>query len=192
MRIISGIYKNRTLLADSSFMKKHKIRPSTNYTRQLVMNLILRNLQVSKICKLQDAVCADICCGSGAIGFEFLSGGAKLCYFVDNNKDVLGAITKTSEKFNCKENIITISSMTNFRKMEGKIDIAYIDPPYGEQDRIMNNFIDIAKKSSLFRENSLIISETDGKIDELLTRKECKTILTKEGLAGTYITIFQL
>jgi len=75
MRIISGYLRGRTIKVPNS----KGIRPTTEKNREAIFNF-LRNIFV-----FEEATILDIYAGSGALGFEALSQGAKKITFIEQN-----------------------------------------------------------------------------------------------------------
>ena len=73
MRIISGIYKGKTI-------KGHNIE-GTRPTMDRVKESLFSMIQL----KIKNSVCLDLFSGSGNLGIECISNGSKITYFVDNN-----------------------------------------------------------------------------------------------------------
>ncbi len=190
--ITSGIYKNRNLLTPSSFLNKNNIRPTANYTKQLIMNLIKNGNVIPGIFKIESSIIADICCGTGAVGFELISNGAKHCYFIDSNNIALSYIKETARSLGIIENITTNLSMTNLRKMECKLDLIFIDPPYQQQDLILGNFINIASKSTCITNKTIIIAETYKDLSKDIEANGCEILINREGVSKTFIVGFKL
>jgi 16S rRNA (guanine(966)-N(2))-methyltransferase RsmD len=77
----------------------------------------------------------DCFAGSGSLGLEALSRGAKFCLFIDKSKSASNIIhlNLKSLKFDDKANILTIDLLNlhkKIRDLEDKFDISFFDPPY--------------------------------------------------------------
>ncbi|HSP05929.1 MAG TPA: RsmD family RNA methyltransferase, partial [Acidobacteriota bacterium] len=72
MRVIAGKYRNRTLKADDHF------RPTSDRVRETLFNILQS--------ELEDCVFVDAFAGSGAVGIEALSRGARIVYFLENHR----------------------------------------------------------------------------------------------------------
>ena len=77
MRIISGKYKSRKLL----FKKSLELRPTQDRVKETLFNIISTNVENSS--------CLDLFAGSGSLGFEAVSRGAKKVNFVDIDTEFL-------------------------------------------------------------------------------------------------------
>jgi len=72
MRVIAGTYRSRLLVAPRGLAT----RPTSDRLRETLFNILAT--------RIEGAVFADLYAGSGAVGIEALSRGARLVYFVDN------------------------------------------------------------------------------------------------------------
>lgn len=80
MRIIAGQYKGRKLLTPED----NRIRPTSDRTRESVFNLLMHGAYAGEAIIDQHVV--DVCCGTGALGLEALSRGARIATFIDKDK----------------------------------------------------------------------------------------------------------
>lgn len=80
MRIIAGAYKGRKLFTPEG----SDIRPTSDRTRESIFNLIMHGRYAGEA--VIDQHVLDICCGTGALGLEALSRGARLATFIDQDK----------------------------------------------------------------------------------------------------------
>lgn len=80
MRIIAGKYKGRKLITPTG----RDIRPTSDRTREAMFNLLMHGAYAGEAVVDQHVV--DLCCGTGALGLEALSRGARMATFVDQDK----------------------------------------------------------------------------------------------------------
>ncbi|MCX7994398.1 MAG: 16S rRNA (guanine(966)-N(2))-methyltransferase RsmD [candidate division WOR-3 bacterium] len=140
MKITSGEYKGRCLK-----VAKSGIRPTKSIVRSAIFNVIGE--------RVIDATVIDIFAGTGAIGIEALSRGAKFCVFIEKNPQTL---LKNVERLNLWEKVRIIKQdfRPGLKKLKGmEFDIAFIDPPYrkeylSEVLRLLH-FLCIIKKGGL-------------------------------------------
>lgn len=150
MRVVSGNLRG---------MKLNTIEgDSTRPTRDMVKEALFSILQND----VPNAVFLDLFAGSGAIGIEALSRGAKEAIFIDLNPKCVAVIKENVQKGRLTDcsRIYSTDYKTALKKLSGeKIDIIYIDPPYHQ-----NMGIDAIKKVSeydILAEEGLIVIETD-------------------------------
>ncbi len=120
MRIVAGKYRGRTLLEFDG----DKIRPTSDKVRESLFNI----LQL----KVPNAKFLDLFCGTGAMGIEALSRGAKKVVFNDFSRDSLGLLKKNLAKVKVEDDFeIVNSDAVNFVKNTTEtFDIIFLDPPY--------------------------------------------------------------
>ena len=82
MRVVAGKYRGKNLASP----KDDRVRPTTTRIKETLFN-VLQGYS-------QDAVVLDLFAGSGALGIECISRGAKEVVFVDNNKDSIELVRK--------------------------------------------------------------------------------------------------
>lgn len=144
MRIISGKYKGKKL-------KGYDVdgtRPTMDRVKESLFASIQNYIINSK--------CLDLFCGSGALGIEALSNGAKECYFNDKNPDMI-KILKENLK-NIDNYIISNKDYINFlATTTEKFDVIFLDPPYNL--KLINKSIEIILKNNLLNIDGIIVCE---------------------------------
>lgn len=123
MQIFSGLYKNRKIIAPEG----EATRPTSGRLREALFN----------ICQgeMEDASFLDLFAGSGAMGLEALSRGAKTATFVDNNRDSIRCIRANLAAYGiekCGEVMFldAFEAMKKLAKQGHQFDVIYADPPY--------------------------------------------------------------
>ncbi len=152
MRIIGGTARGTKLYT----LEGENTRPTLDRVKESLFNIIQE--------KIQESVFLDLFSGSGAIGLEAVSRGAKKSILCDNSKDAIKIINKNIEKTHMKDKVEIYN--TSFlelleNKIEAKIDIVYIDPPY-RTDYIYKS-LKILEQKDILNKDNLIILETDEK-----------------------------
>ncbi len=123
MRIITGIYKGRSL----STVKDNSVRPATDRVKGSIFNMLQNRLD------LHGALVLDLFAGSGSLGFEALSRGAERVTFVDDQKAALDSLESNAESLGCTDQceIIEDDAMTFLRRgATRQYDLIFADPPY--------------------------------------------------------------
>ncbi|NLY20039.1 MAG: 16S rRNA (guanine(966)-N(2))-methyltransferase RsmD [Tissierellia bacterium] len=152
MRIISGERRGLKLISP----KDEKTRPTEDRIKESVFNIIGYIAE--------DSIVLDACSGTGSIGLEFLSRGAKSAYLVENNRQSVKVIKDNiaKSKYEDKANLINgdiVSTLDKLSKKNISFDYIYIDPPYDRVD-IYESVLDSIHKHNMLKENGLIILET--------------------------------
>ena len=130
MRVVSGSLKGRALVTPDG----RDTRPTSDRARESLFNVIAH---ASWAPPLAGARVMDLFAGSGALGFEAMSRGAKFCLFVENAAPARGAIRTNIETFQLFGNtrIHRRSAIDLDEKPAGvgdPFDIAFLDPPYNK------------------------------------------------------------
>lgn len=159
MRVISGLAKGHKLKAP----KGNAVRPTEDRIKESLFNII-GNIK-------SDTVVLDAFGGSGSIGIEFLSRGAKKSYFVDNYKESISAIEDNLKHTKLLENAEIIKTdifiaLKKFKSKKIKFDYIYLDPPFNREGLIDKVFKSIDKLEVL-NENGIIIVEHESKLSLL-------------------------
>jgi 16S rRNA (guanine966-N2)-methyltransferase len=150
IRIISGIFKGRFINVPSSKL----IRPTTDRVRETLFNLLNNKIDFNELNIL------DLYSGSGSLGFEFISRGAKHITFVEKNfmiyKNLLDNIKTLGIENSCK---VIKSEVLYYskRKPEECFDIIIADPPYFNND--IYDVVKNLKTYNFINENGMIIIE---------------------------------
>ena len=161
MRVIAG--EKRHLLLKT--VDSDDVRPTTDKIKETLFNIIQF--------KLNNIVFLDLFAGSGAIGIEALSRGAKKAYFVDNNNKAINVINENIKNTNLldKANVLykdAKSAIKYLDEINEKIDMVFMDPPYNK-DLYLECFKTLSK-SNIIDNNSIIILETsiDDDVDRII------------------------
>ena len=120
MRIVSGKYRGRTLLAFDG----DKIRPTADKVRESLFNILQMKITNSKF--------LDLFCGTGAMGIEALSRGAEKVVFNDLSRESLTLLKKNLEKIKVEDDyeILNFDAVNLLKNTSKKFDIIFLDPPY--------------------------------------------------------------
>ena len=134
MRVIAGSARRMNLMTP----KGNDTRPTQDRIKETLFNMIQT--------QVPGAVFVDLFAGSGAIGIEALSRGAKHAYFVENNKEAANCIAQNLIHTHLEDRGTLLKqdvvlALRNIREKE--VDIIYMDPPYhqGEYLRTLNHLM---------------------------------------------------
>ena len=167
MRIISGRARGTKLYT----LEGDFTRPTLDRVKESIFNIIQRDIK--------DSIFLDLFAGSGAIGLEAASRGAKKAILCDKSKEAMQIIKKNILKTHL-ENVVE-TYLLDFRallndKLNEKLDIVYIDPPYKSDFAIQA--VNIILENNLITKDSLILIETDRKeeVEEKLKKVDVRII----------------
>ena len=162
MRIISGKARGTKLYT----LEGTNTRPTLDRVKESVFNIIQSDIN--------EAIVLDLFSGSGAIGLEMLSRGAKRAVLCDKSKEAFEIIKKNIEKTHMKENaeIYNLDFDACIEKVKNqKFDIIYLDPPY--ETTYISKSLEKIIRYNMIEQDGTIIIETD---DEQRILDEIKNI----------------
>ncbi len=148
MKVTSGIRKGAILEASHDL----SVRPTTDKVKQSVFNMIQFEIQGRRV--------LDLFAGSGAMGIEALSRGAKHCTFVDLNPEfVKKNITKL--RFDDLCNIIRGDYLDFLGTCKQQFDLVFLDPPYEKKmiDSALKKLVD----NNFLSDDAIVVWECDEK-----------------------------
>lgn len=150
MRIIGGTAKGTKLYT----LEGNNTRPTLDRVKEALFNILQNNIV--------DSVFLDLFSGSGAIGLEAVSRGAKKSILCDNSKEAVEIIKQNIKKtkFEKKTELYKLSyDKLLAEKINEKIDLIYIDPPYNTN--FAYEALKIILEKELIKPKTIIIIETD-------------------------------
>lgn len=133
MRIIAGRYRSRQIVAPSG----EATRPTSDRLRETLFNVLAP--------RIVDSVFLDLFSGSGAVGIEALSRGARKVYAIDRDKKAARALEKNVAMLEIGDELIFIQAdvTDGLRALAAdnvQFDIAVLDPPYREHGTYEQSF----------------------------------------------------
>lgn len=153
IRILAGTLRSRQILTP----RGSSTRPTSAQIRQAVFNMCQDSIMGASF--------LDLCAGSGAMGFEALSRGARSCCFVEHDRQALFAIKENSKRFEVEDrcNIHFGDCLCAFKKLEGPFDICYFDPPYstkkGQTSELVVSVLSELDKAAFLADNGTVFVE---------------------------------
>lgn len=183
MRVISGTRKGIVLKAPDG----NVTRPTTDRIKESLFSMIQF--------ELKDKICLDAFSGTGALGIEAISRGARFCYLVEKNKKSCNVIKFNIEKVKLEKDIKLLNmdifdAIKFFHKEKILFDIIFLDPPYNKG--LVEQFIKEIKEYPILNNNCKIIVEED--IHNILKNDiECENIslLKSKKYSNTIINIYE-
>jgi len=152
LRIISGYLKGRFI----NVPKSNLVRPTTERVRETIFNILNNKISFEGIKVL------DLYSGSGSLGFECLSRGAKEIHFVEKNsviyKNLEENIKLLGAADRCKIFKMSVLKFSS-SKIEGKYDLILADPPFFKDD-IYNAVVNILNNGYLIDTGLMIIERS--------------------------------
>lgn len=153
MKVISGILKGRNI----NGYNIDGTRPTMDRVKESLFGMIQAYVK--------NSICLDLFAGSGQLGIEAISNGASLCYFIDNNKEVIKILNKNIIDLGIKKESKVILSdwkrmLNDFGNQDIKFDIIFVDPPYDYN--VYEKILVKVSELDLLNDDGLIILEHSG------------------------------
>jgi len=161
MRVIAGEYKSHRLSA----LPGMKTRPTSDRLRETLFNVLAGGDPSA----LSGTVWLDLFAGTGAVGIEALSRGARHVIFVDSGKTAVKVIRENLKSLGIRGgfDIVESDMRRSLRQLDSSGTIAdyiFIDPPYADSDAYTQT-IEFLSQSQILKENSVVIAEHDKRFD---------------------------
>lgn len=155
MRIIAGTHRGKALARPPGNIT----RPMMDKVRESVFNILThQNWKASDSNSLNDAIILDAFAGSGAIGLEAVSRGAKFAYFFDKSPKALAIVRENvwnlQEQQRCK---LLKADATKPPRTTHAMDLVFLDPPFGKN--LVLICLPPLLREGWIDENTLIVAE---------------------------------
>jgi 16S rRNA (guanine966-N2)-methyltransferase len=159
MRITGGKLRGRRLVAPDDI----RVRPTSDRTRQAIFN-ILRHKDFGIGFSLESAAVLDLFAGTGALGIEAISHGARWCLLVDDSAD-----SRALQRENVEA--LGLTGATRIWRRDatdlgplgpsagGPFNLVFLDPPY-RQDLIPKALKSL-KDGGWLADKALLVAESD-------------------------------
>lgn len=167
MRVISGLRRGHKLNSP----KGMDVRPTEDKVKESLFN-ILGTID-------NDSIVLDLFAGSGSIGIEFLSRGAKESFFVDISSKSIETIRSNllHTKFVEASTVLKSDALRAIRNLKSKglkFDYIYVDPPFKDRELLDGVFKSLSE-NPLIKDDGLLIVEHDSQLileDEIVNFKK--------------------
>lgn len=157
MRVIAGKYKSRRLVTPAGL----ETRPTSDRLRETLFNVVAP--------RIEESVWLDLFAGSGAVGIEALSRGARSVYFVESSTAAARVIGKNLQTLAIEEGaeVIEREAAIALRMLDAQAvlcDFIFLDPPYrkmGDYEQVLG----FLSQSRLLGAGCQVIAEHDKHFD---------------------------
>ena len=161
MRVIAGKYRSRPLRS----LRGMDIRPTSDRLRETLFNV----LTAGNPSVLEGSVWLDLFAGTGAVGIEALSRGAREVHFVESSNSAAEAIRSNLQSLGIVEGVEVLKEELPraFWRMERQkvaADVVFLDPPYRLKDAYASTLRALSE-SSLIWAMTMVIAEHEKKFD---------------------------
>ena len=148
MRVITGTARGRRLKELSGM----EARPTTDRVKESIFNIIQFRVEGRRV--------LDLFAGTGQLGIEALSRGARWAVFVDKRQD---AVRLTSEnlalcRLEGNAKVLRADGLDFLRRTDETFDLIFLDPPYGSAE--LKKSLELIAKFDILSEHGIILCES--------------------------------
>lgn len=150
MRIIAGKHRGRTL----AVFRGNDIRPTADRVKESLFQILNAKIVGARV--------LDLFCGSGALGLECLSRGAREAVFNDVSEESLAVLRKNLRALGESGAVTRLSYEACLKSVSGKFELIFCDPPYKAdcEEKIFS----LVKERNLLSAGGLIVFESEREI----------------------------
>ena len=143
MKVIAGKYKGRTI----NTINDPSTRPMLGVAREGIFNSLQFSFENSEV--------LDLFAGSGSMGIEALSRGAKYVTFIDNSIDCINQIKKNLKEYEKDYSVINLDVTNYISEIMNSYNIIFYDPPFEYLSEKVN--LDIEELSNNLKGEGFIV-----------------------------------
>ncbi|MGL4742563.1 MAG: 16S rRNA (guanine(966)-N(2))-methyltransferase RsmD [Sarcina sp.] len=182
MRIISGKARGRKILSPATM----ETRPTLDRIKEAMFNIIQGYVP--------DAVVVDVFAGTGSLGLEAASRGAKECYLVDKSPVTYPILKKNIEDLGFKDTCtaLNMDAYTALKSLNAKgkvFDLIFIDPPYLKD--LIPEAIEIIDKNNMLQEDGIIVTKIDA-VEEIYEGSENIKLIRSKKYGNTIVNLYKV
>lgn len=152
MRIIAGKARGRKLIPPATM----ETRPTLDRVKEAMFSIVQGYIQ--------DAVVVDVFAGTGSLGLEAASRGAKEVYLVDKSSVTFPLLKENIENLKFADfcfplNMDSYAALTMLANKGKKFDMIFIDPPYCKE--MIPEAMKLIKENDMLMENGIVVTKID-------------------------------
>jgi 16S rRNA (guanine(966)-N(2))-methyltransferase RsmD len=152
MRIISGTSKGRRLSA----LKSYALRPTSDRVKESIFNILGEEVEGKKV--------LDLFAGTGALGMEALSRGARKAFFVEKGRQAIRLIRRNLTQLGMEGRSEIVPKDVNraigiLRERRESMDLILMDPPY--EKGLIQKTLSKLTSYKIYHEDSILVIEHD-------------------------------
>jgi 16S rRNA (guanine966-N2)-methyltransferase len=172
VRIIGGLYRGKKL----PFPDVAGLRPTPDRVRETLFNWLMHSIR--------EAHCLDAFAGSGALGFEALSRGAKSVVLVEQSIKVYANLQLTAATFNASHlQVVRANACAYLKQSSEHFNVVFLDPPFSEEHLLLT-CLETLSHSSVLIEGGLLYLEAPNNIS--INPYRWETLKSKKAGAVVY------
>jgi 16S rRNA (guanine966-N2)-methyltransferase len=153
MRVIAGTFKSRRLKT----LRGMELRPTSDRLRETLFDILGDTVK--------DSVFVDLFAGTGAVGIEAISRGARRVVFIERHAPAVQLIRENLNSLGItgEADVLPLDVMRGFEKLTSRnerSDFIFFDPPYARADEYQRVLESIAAKGMLSAAGTVIAEHT--------------------------------
>jgi len=157
MRVIAGKYRSRKLRS----LPGLDVRPTADRLRETLFDVLAP--------QVRDSVWLDLYAGTGAVGIEALSRGARTVYFVEVSPKAAAVIRQNLRSLQIEEGyeVLEREAEPALRRLDSQAvscDVCFLDPPY-RMHKAYAEALGFLSQSRLLKSSSIVVAEHDKHFD---------------------------
>lgn len=181
MRIIAGKARGRKLIPPATM----ETRPTLDRVKEAMFSMIQGYIP--------EAVVVDVFAGTGSLGLEAASRGAKEVYLVDKSPITFPLLKENVNNLNFQDfctplNMDSYEALRSLAKKEKKFDIIFIDPPYCKE--MIPEAMKIVKENDMLVKEGIIVTKIDT-IEEIYDGYEDIKLTRSKKYGNTTVCFYQ-
>jgi len=156
MRITSGIYKGRVLKTP----KVEATRPTSGLVRETLFNILAHDIPEARV--------LDLFAGSGSVGLEALSRGAKHATFVEKARPALACLRENIATLGVAEETAVLPYpvervLTELSRADESFDIIFLDPPFADVEAYARTLAAVSE-NDLLAPDGILVAQHDARL----------------------------
>jgi len=157
MRVIAGKYRSRPLRS----LRGLDVRPTTDRLRETLFNVLAL--------AVEDSVWMDLFAGTGAVGIEALSRGARMVYFVEASRKAVAVIRQNLRSLAIERGYEVLEreaerALRLLDSLSVSCDVCFLDPPY-RMEPAYAEVLAFLGRSRLLKPSSIVVAEHEKHFD---------------------------
>lgn len=145
MRVITGTARGRRLKTPDGM----DIRPTTDNVKESIFNIVQFDIEGRRV--------LDLFAGTGQLGIECLSRGAREAVFVDSSRDAVKIVKDNLKTCGFSAPVLQMDALSYLRSC-GKFDLIFIDPPY--DSGVYESVLETINSVDLLSDGGIIMCES--------------------------------
>ena len=180
MRIIAGKARGRKILPPATM----ETRPTLDRVKESMFSMIQNYIP--------ESVVVDVFAGTGSLGLEAASRGAKEVYLIDKSNTTFPILKQNVENLKFQDycfpmNLDSYDALEKLSKKGKVFDIIFIDPPYCKE--MIPKAVEIIKENNLLKKDGVIVTKIDS-IEEIYEGYKDIKLLKSKKYGNTTVCIY--